>query len=76
MRYWCFITSKENWKVCKEKCAWGLDYRYFITLKKFLKEGDKAIVYSHGGDFVAEIEVKSDVYYDSEHIGWKKTKTI
>ena len=53
MRYWCLVTSKENYKICKENNVWGLDYRYYITLKKFLKKGDKAVVYSHGGDFVA-----------------------
>ena len=73
MRYWCLVTSKENWKVCKENNVWGLDYRYYITLKKFLIKGDKAVVYSHGGDFVAEVEIDSDFYYDSNPIGWTKS---
>ena len=72
MQYWCLVTSKENWSVCKENNVWGLDYRYYITLKNFIKKGDKAIVYSHGGDFVAEIEIDSDFYFDLEHIGWTK----
>ena len=74
MRYWCLVTSKSNWNICKENQVFGLDYRYFITLKKYLKKGDKAIVYSHGGDFVAEIDVSSNFYYDSESLGWTKKK--
>lgn len=72
MRYWCLVTSKENWKVCKDNNVFGFDYRYFITLKNFIKKGDKAIVYSHGGDFAAEVEINSDFYYDKKNIGWTK----
>ena len=34
----------------------GMDARYFVTLEKFLKVGDKAVVYTHGGKFVAIVE--------------------
>ena len=74
MRYWCLVTSKDNWKVCKENNVWGMDYRYYITMKDFFKKGDKAVIYTHGGDFVAEVEIDGDFYYDETHIGWTKKK--
>ncbi len=74
MRYWCISTSPENWKICKEKCVWGMDARYFVTLEKFLKAGDKAVVYIHGGKFVAVIEFIGRYFYSKEDIGWTKGK--
>ena len=74
MRYWCLVTSKDNWKICKNNNVWGMDYRYYITLKNFLKKGDKAIVYVHGGNFTAEIEIESVFYYDDKPLGWTKKK--
>lgn len=72
MRYWCLVTSKKNWEVCKKHNLWGVDYRYFVTLKKFVRAGDKAIVYSHGGDFVAEVEITSGMREEFTHIGLEK----
>lgn len=72
MRYWCLVTSKDNWEVCKKNGVFGFDYRYFETLKRFVEIGDKAVIYSHGGTFVAEVEITSDVYFNKEHIGWEK----
>lgn len=74
MKHWCLVTSKENWKVCKDNNVFGFDYRYFITLKNFVKKGDKAVVYSHGGDFVAEVDIDSDFFYDDKNIGWTKNE--
>ena len=72
MRCWCLVTSKKNWEVCKKHKLWGVDYRYFVTLKKFVRAGDKAVVYSHGGDFVAEVEITSNIMEEFTHIGWEK----
>jgi len=73
-RYWCISTSPENWKICKENNVWGMDARYYVTLKKFLKEGDQAIVYIHGGKFVAVIEFVGNWFYEEKDIGWTKGK--
>ena len=51
-----------------------MDARYFVTLKKFLKAGDKAVVYTHGGKFVAIIEFVGEYFYSEEDIGWTKGK--
>src|SRR3989304_6665583 len=56
MRYWGVCTSQENWELCKRTLLWGMDWRYFVTLERFLKPGDKAVVYMHGGRFPAVIE--------------------
>ena len=45
----------------------------FVTLEIFLKAGDKSVVYTHGGKFVAVIEFVGGYVY-SEDIGWKKGK--
>jgi len=72
MRYWCISTSADNWEICKKNCVWGMDARYFVTLEKFLRAGDKAVVYTHGGKFVAVIEFVGEYFYDEEDLGWKK----
>lgn len=72
MRYWCLVTSKENWKICKTNSVWGMDYRYLPTLKRYVHKGDRAVVYSHGGNFVAEVEIISEAYEEFTHIGWTK----
>jgi predicted RNA-binding protein len=65
-------TSKENWQVCKTHLVWGMDYRYYVTLKKFVRKGDKAAVYTHGGEFVAVIEISGELEESFQHIGWTK----
>ena len=72
VRFWCISTSKENWKICKDNWVWGMDARYYITMKDFMNEGDKAVVYTHGNYFQALIQFKGDVFYSEEDIGWKK----
>ena len=75
MRYWCISTSSENWKVRKAYGLWGMDARYFPTLEKFLRAGDKAVVYTHGGFFVAIIEFLGDYFYSEEDIDGQKVLT-
>ncbi len=72
MRYWCISTSDKNWKICKAHNVWGMDSRYFVTLEKFLKEGDKAAVYTHGGKFVALIEFVGEYFYCEKELGWDR----
>ncbi len=72
MRHWCISTSAENWEICRNNSVWGMDARYFVTLKNFLKAGDKAVVYVHGGRFVAVVEFVGEYFYSEEDIGWKK----
>ena len=71
-RYWCISTSAKNWEICKKNNIWGMDARYYVTLEKFLKKGDQAVVYTHGGKFVAVIEFEGDWFYDERDIGWTK----
>ena len=73
-RYWCISTSAENWDICKKYSVWGMDARYYVTLKKFLKEGDQAVVYIHGGKFVGVIEFVGNWFFDESDIGWTKGK--
>lgn len=49
-----------------------MDARYLPTMERFLKAGDRAVVYTHGGFFVASIEFLGDYFYSDEDIGWKK----
>ena len=72
MRYWCISTSPENWEICKQNSVWGMDERYYVTMEKFLKAGDKAVVYNHGGKFVAVVRFVGDYFHDETSIGWKK----
>ena len=72
MRHWCIVTSPENWEICKKHGLWGMDFRYFVTLEKYLQAGDRAAVYIHGGNFVALVEFKGRYFFDEQHIGWKK----
>jgi hypothetical protein len=51
-----------------------MDARYFVILEKFLKDGDKAVVYTHGGRFVAVVEFVDKYFYNEEDIGWTKGK--
>ena len=72
MRYWCISTSAENWEICKHNSTWGMDARYYVTLEKFLREGDKAIVYTHGGKFRAIVEFIGRRFYSEDGLGWTK----
>lgn len=51
---------------------WGMDFRYYVTLKKFVRERDKAIVYSHGGEFVVAVEITGEMREEFSYIGWTK----
>jgi len=49
-----------------------MDARYYVTLEKFLREGDKAIVYTHGGKFSAIVEFIGRYFYSEDDLGWTK----
>ena len=51
-----------------------MDARYYVTLQSFLKGGDRAVVYTHGGRFVAVVEFEGEFYFSDEDIGWTKGK--
>ena len=51
-----------------------MDARYYVTLKKFLKAGDKAVAYTHGGNFKAVIEFIGQYFYSEDDLGWIKDK--
>jgi hypothetical protein len=74
VRTWCISTSIANWEICRENSIWGMDARYYITLKRFLRSGDKAVVYNHGGLFVAVVEFEGEFYFSDKDIGWTKGK--
>ena len=75
MRLWCVSTSEDNWEICKQNSLWGMDARYYITFNNFLKEGDEAAVYVHGGKFVAIIRFMGEYFHSEEDIGWTKNGT-
>ena len=72
MRYWCISTSAENREICRRNSTWGMDSRYYVTLEKFLRAGDKAVVYTHGGKFRAIIEYIGKYFYSEDDLGWTK----
>jgi len=74
MRYWCISTSASNWEICRRNSVWDMDARYYVTLERFLRNGDRAVVYTHGGKFVAVVEFAGEFYFSEEDIGWTKGK--
>jgi len=73
MKYWCISTSPDNWEICRKKSVWGMDARYYVTLKKFLRTGDRAVVYiSRKKEFVAVVEFTGKHYFTEKDIGWTK----
>jgi len=44
MKYWLCITNRDNWKVIKEKNAWGVPKRHKNTISK-VKPGDRLVIY-------------------------------
>jgi hypothetical protein len=51
-----------------------MDARYYVTLDKFVRAGDQAVVYTHGGNFRAIIEFIGQYSYSEDDIGWTKNK--
>jgi hypothetical protein len=51
-----------------------MDARYSVTFEKFLKEGDRAIAYTHGSKFVAVVEFVGTRFYSEDDLGWTKGK--
>ena len=51
-----------------------MDARYYVTLDKFVRAGDQAVVYTHGSDFRAVIEFIGQYFYSEDDIGWTKGK--
>jgi len=50
-----------------------MDARYYITLERFMKAGDQAIVYTTKDQaFVAAVEFYGNFFYDPRDIGWTK----
>ena len=49
-----------------------MDARYYVTLEKFLKAGDKAVAYTQGGNFRAIIGFIGQYFYSEEDLGWTK----
>ena len=72
MRLWCISTSERNWNICKRNSLWGMDARYYITLRNYVRDGDQAAVYVHGGKFVAIIRFVGEYFYSEKDIGWTK----
>lgn len=50
----------------------NMQIQYFVTLEKFLKAGDRAVVYTHGGRFRAIIEFIGESFHSEEDLGWTK----
>ncbi len=51
-----------------------MDARYFVTLNKYIREGDKVVVYTGGGKFRAVVEFVGQHFYSEEDLGWTKNK--
>lgn len=45
MRNWFCVTNPYNWLIVKGNKIWGVDYRYEITIKDRVSEGDMLIFY-------------------------------
>jgi predicted RNA-binding protein len=45
MRSWFCVTNPYNWLIVKRERLWGLDYRYEITLRERVREGDLLAFY-------------------------------
>jgi len=52
-----------------------MDARYYKTYERFLHSGDKAVVYTHGGTFVAAVEFVDNFFLDKRDLGWTKGVT-
>lgn len=50
-----------------------MDSRYYVTLQKYLNDGDYALAYRQGGTFPAAIQFKGVTYFDETDIGWTKS---
>lgn len=74
VRYWCISTSPKTWEVCKEYNIWGMDARYYVTLDKHVRPGDRAVVYTQAGRFKAAIEFTERYYYSEDDLGWPEGK--
>ena len=72
MRHWCLCTSPENWNVCKTHSIFGFDWRYLPTLERYVRPGDRAVVYVHGGLFQATVELNGPWEEDHKPLGWTK----
>lgn len=72
MRFWCLSTSQRNWEICRRNRVWGMEAKYLVTYEKFLKAGDKAVVYTQGGNFSAVVEFMGDYFYSEKYLGWTK----
>jgi len=45
MRSWFCITNPYNWLIVKKEQLWGVDYRYEITIRERVAEGDLLAFY-------------------------------
>lgn len=49
-----------------------MDARYYPTLERYLRKGDRAVVYVQGGRFIAVIEFTGGHEFDERDLGWTK----
>jgi len=45
MRAWFCVTNPYNWLIVEKERLWGVDYRYKITMKERVSEGDLLAFY-------------------------------
>ncbi len=76
MTYWLCITTRDNWKIIREKNIWGVPKRHQNTIKK-VSPGDKLVFYVKQEvrnkevlepKIVGVFEVVSSYYVDSSKI--------
>jgi predicted RNA-binding protein len=74
LRHWLCITMPKNWEIVKQRCEWGVDDRYQITLKKNVSIGDLFIFYVTRTGIAGIYKVASPYYFDDTPIGWINKK--
>ena len=74
--YWLCITTRENWRIIKERNIWGVEERHLKTLRR-VKIGDKLVFYIKQKIGKGEVyppmiagiyEVASEPFMDEEKI--------
>ncbi len=71
-RDWAFITRPDNWKICLNRKAFGFDKEYRETVSRYMKSGDRALVYvtSPVKGIVAVVQIDRVSLSESKHLGW------
>ncbi|MEM1698174.1 MAG: EVE domain-containing protein [Thermofilaceae archaeon] len=78
VKYWVFVTSPENYTVCKKCGVYGVDNRYRTTCSKHISAGDMFFFYitSPKRVFFGPWVVKSPCKHDPNHVAVKEWRPL